>query len=207
MESARYLEVAIVGGLFAGQILLWSLKRRGVRRATGVDPEVLARATSPVQAYFAGLIRVMPPAVAAIVALHALAPTAWPPLARLGLLDTRAFDVAGGIVGVAGLGLCCLAQVTMGNAWRVGIDAGTRTELVTTGIFGSVRNPTYTGLHLLDLGLWLIWPSTLVAAYALLFFVVMEVQVRAEEEHLIALHGDAYRRYAGSTARYLPGLY
>jgi len=31
-------------------------------------------------------------------------------------------------------------------------------------------------------------------------------QVRLEERHLVALHGDAYLRYASRTGRFLPGV-
>lgn len=95
----------------------------------------------------------------------------------------------------------------MGASWRVGIDSARRTELVTRGIFTRIRNPTYLGLHMVNMGFWLIWPTTLVAAYAVLFFVVMDIQVRAEEEHLGKLHGETYRAYVARTRRYLPWIY
>ena len=105
------------------------------------------------------------------------------------------------------MAICALAQATMGASWRVGIDREHPTTLITAGIYGWVRNPTYLGLHLLNAGAWLVWPTTLMAGYAVLFFLVMDIQVRCEEEHLIAVHGDAYRDYAGKTWRYVPAIY
>ena len=32
------------------------------------------------------------------------------------------------------------------------------------------------------------------------------LQARLEEQHLLALHGEAYRRYASAAGRFLPGL-
>ena len=207
MTVARTIEAVSAIALFLGYVGLWRLKRTRELRRTGVDPEVLARATTPVQAYFAGLVRLMTALVIAIVGLHGLAPDHWPPLVRVATLDSGWFDLMGGVLGVLGLGLCALAQSTMGSSWRVGIDTDGRTDLVTGGIYRWIRNPTYVGLHLVNLGLWLIWPTTLVAAYAVLFFVVMDIQVRAEEEHLAASQGDAYHAYAARTWRYVPKLY
>lgn len=207
MTVARTIETVSVVALFLGYVGLWRLKRTRDLRLTGVDPEVLARATTPVQAYFAGVVWLMTAFVVAIIGLHAFGPDAWPPLVRVGVLNPGWFDLVGGVVGVVGLGLCAIAQVTMGSSWRVGIDIDHRTDLVTGGIYRWIRNPTYLGLHVMNLGLWLIWPTTLVAAYAVLFFVVMDIQVRAEEEHLASSHGDAYRAYAARTWRYVPRLY
>jgi protein-S-isoprenylcysteine O-methyltransferase Ste14 len=95
----------------------------------------------------------------------------------------------------------------MGDAWRVGIDRQHRTPLVSQGIFGWVRNPTYLGVHLLNAGVWLVWPTTLIGAYVVLTFVVLEIQVRCEEEHLDAMLGEPYRVYCSRTKRYLPWVY
>jgi len=207
MTVARTIEALSVVALFLGYVGLWRLKRSRDIQRTGVDPEVLARATTPVQAFFARLVWLMTAFVAAIIGLHTFALDAWPPLVRVGALDSGCFDLVGCVLGVVGLGLCALAQFTMGSSWRVGIDTDHRTDLVTGGIYRWIRNPTYLGLHLMNVGLWLIWPTILVAAYAVLFFVVMDIQVRAEEEHLAASHGDAYHAYAARTWRYVPRLY
>lgn len=207
MTAARTIEAVSVVALFLGYVGLWRLKRNRDIHRTGVDPEVLARATTPVQAYFAGLVWLMTAFVVAIIGLHTFAPDIWPPLVRVGVLESGWFDLLGGGLGVVGLGLCALAQSTMGSSWRVGIDTDRRTDLVTGGIYRWIRNPTYLGLHIMNLGLWLIWPTTLVAGHVLLFFIVMDLQVRAEEEHLAAVHGETYRAYVARTRRYLPIIY
>lgn len=207
MTVAQTIEAVSVVALFLGYAGLWRLKNTRDIYRTGVDPEVLARAATPVQAYFAGLVWLMKAFVVAIIGLHTFAPDTWPPLVRVGVLDSGWFDLLGGVIGGVGLGLCAIAQVTMGSSWRVGIDTDRRTDLVAVGIYRWIRNPTYLGLHMMNLGVWLIWPTTLVAVYAVLFFIVMDIQVRAEEEHLAASHGDAYHAYAARTWRYVPRLY
>lgn len=207
MTTPRGIEVMTATAMFLAYLALWRIKRMQEIHRTAVDPDVLSRAVTPVQAYFARLVRAMTALVAAIIALHAWAPDAWPPLVRVPALDTWWFDLLGGGLGVVGLGVCAVAQATMGSSWRVGIDTSYRTDLVTGGIFQWIRNPTYLGLDLVNLGLWSIWPTTLVAGYVVLFFIVTDIQVRCEEEHLAAVHGAAYREYLGRSWRYLPGLY
>lgn len=59
-------------------------------------------------------------------------PAAFPPAAR----------AAGLVLYSAGMVATFLAQLTMGKAWRIGIDSTERTELVASGVFRFVRNPT-----------------------------------------------------------------
>jgi protein-S-isoprenylcysteine O-methyltransferase Ste14 len=95
----------------------------------------------------------------------------------------------------------------MGSSWRVGIDTTNNTDVISGGVYRWIRNPTYVGLHLVSVGLWVIWPTTLVSFYGVLFFFVMDIQVRCEEEFLITVHGERYGKYAARTWRYLPRLY
>ena len=207
MTASRTFETTAVVGLFLGYLVLWRIKRSHDIRQSGIDPDVLARAATPAQAYFAGLVRFMTALVVAMVVLHGFAPDTWPPLARLRVLDSLHFDLVGIALGATGLACCRLAQVTMGSSWRVGIDTDHRTDLVMGGIYHWIRNPTYLGLHLVNLGLWSIWPTTLVAGYAVLFFIVMDIEVRFEEARLSATHGEAFESYVARTWRYLPWLY
>jgi protein-S-isoprenylcysteine O-methyltransferase Ste14 len=193
--------------LFLGYISLWRIKRVREHRLTGVDPEVLSRASTPVQAYFANLVRLMTATVVAIIVLHSLALDHWPLLSRFGTLESLTVDVFGGLLGLVGLGLAAVAQATMGSSWRVGIDTNTQTKLVLVGIYHWIRNPTYLGLYLVNIGLWMIWPTLFVAFYCVLFFIIMEIQVRCEEEFLTAEHGESYRTYFRQSWRYLPWLY
>ncbi len=126
---------------------------------------------------------------------------------RLPSLGEGLIDHVGFAVGILGLAICALAQRTMGQSWRVGIDEVRRTDLVTRGIFRYVRNPTYLGLNLVNVGFWLIWPTAAVAIFVLTFSIVMEIQVRCEEVHLLCLHGEAFRAYRNRTWRYLPWIY
>ncbi len=110
-------------------------------------------------------------------------------------------------VAVSGLPLVVVAQETMGRSWRIGVDPGERTALVTEGPFRVIRNPIYTGMVLMALGIALMIPDALTLAGLALVLVAVELQARVvEEPHLVDCHGESYGRYAASSGRFVPGL-
>jgi protein-S-isoprenylcysteine O-methyltransferase Ste14 len=70
-----------------------------------------------------------------------------------------------------------------------------------------VRNPIFTGMVLFAAGQALLVPSRLAVVGAGLLVGAVEAQVRhVEEPALLATHGDAYRRWASSTGRFVPAV-
>lgn len=114
---------------------------------------------------------------------------------------------AGAVIGAAGIALTLVAQVQMGASWRIGVDEGARTELVTSGVFAVVRNPIFSAMLLAAVGLCLAAPTALALAVPPLLLVALELQVRrVEEPYLLRVHGDAYRAWAARTGRFVPWL-
>lgn len=97
------------------------------------------------------------------------------------------------------------SQLAMGESWRIGVDTDERTDLVTTGPFGVVRNPIYSCLLAYGLGSAAVTPNPVSLAGVLLSTVGLEQQVRLlEEPHLLRLHGDDYRSWAERVGRFVP---
>ena len=201
------LETLFVLGLFALYLTLWAIKRASLKRQTGMEAQVMARSSSPLQRFLHALTRLLTLYAVAMVTAHA-AGLSLDGVTRVWMLtEGLPFDLGGLGLGLAGLSLCLYAQIKMGSSWRVGIDEQNRTELVSTGLYHFIRNPTYLGLFILNAGLWLIWSSADVFVFGLMFWFFLEVQVRCEEEHLERELGDEYRAYRSRTKRYLPFLY
>jgi protein-S-isoprenylcysteine O-methyltransferase Ste14 len=145
----------------------------------------------------------------AAIALGVAAPVcALPDLVEpIGGLDGPGAHVAGLALFVAGLALTLAAQLTMGSSWRIGVDTSERTELVTGGLFGMVRNPIFSGMLPVSVGLALMVPSVLALAAVVALVVALEIQTRLiEEPYLLAAHGESYRVYAARVGRFVPGL-
>ena len=123
-----------------------------------------------------------------------------------GVLDTAAVRVAA--VGLYGAGLAgtLWAQFAMGDAWRIGVRETERTALVAGGPFRWVRNPIYSSMLLVALGLALAAPNVLSALALVALLIALELQVRlVEEPYLTRVHGTSYRDYASRTGRFVPG--
>ncbi|MDX1587666.1 MAG: methyltransferase [Oleiphilaceae bacterium] len=91
----------------------------------------------------------------------------------------------------------------MHNDWRSGIDPESPSELVTSGPFSRSRNPLFLAVMTGQLGFFLALPSVFSLTCLLVGAAVLTRQVRAEEAHLEALHGEAYRRYRQQVRRWV----
>jgi protein-S-isoprenylcysteine O-methyltransferase Ste14 len=100
-----------------------------------------------------------------------------------------------------------LAQLGMGESWRIGVSDEERTDLVTAGWFTICRNPIYMSMIVGWTGLALLVPTWLGFAAAAVIALGLELQVRfVEEPYLLRTHGDEYRSYAARVGRFLPGV-
>jgi protein-S-isoprenylcysteine O-methyltransferase Ste14 len=122
-------------------------------------------------------------------------------------LDEHAVHAIGGALYAIGLAGTLGAQLAMGSSWRIGVEESDRTELVTDGPFGLVRNPIYSAMIPAIAGITLVCPSIVAIAALALLVVSIEIQTRlVEEPHLLAVHGDEYASYAVRVGRFLPGI-
>lgn len=120
------------------------------------------------------------------------------------MLDHRAVALTGAGLAVAGIAATFFAQVQMGSAWRIGVDHDERTELVTSGVFGWVRNPIFTAMLVTGAGLALMVPNAVALVGWVSLVVAVELQVRVvEEPYLRQLHGAPFERYLATVGRFL----
>ena len=79
--------------------------------------------------------------------------------------------------------------------------------LVTGGIYGIIRHPSYLGLLVNSLGWGLVFRSLVGVLLMLLTIPLIIARIRAEEALLSSQFGAAYDAYRARTARLIPGLY
>lgn len=80
-------------------------------------------------------------------------------------------------------------------------------ELVTDGIYGRVRHPSYLGLLIMGLGWALTFRSRAGVVLAGLVIPPLLARVRSEEALLRSQFGEAYDSYRRRTSRLIPGIY
>jgi protein-S-isoprenylcysteine O-methyltransferase Ste14 len=87
----------------------------------------------------------------------------------------------------------------------VAIQPGHR--LVTTGLYGVIRHPSYLGLFVLTLGWGLVFRSGVGVAIAVLMLIVLLARIAAEERLLGETFGTEYEAYRARTWRLVPYVY
>jgi protein-S-isoprenylcysteine O-methyltransferase Ste14 len=123
------------------------------------------------------------------------------------LVDSTVLGAVGVAVAMAGVVLTLVAQLHMGESWRIGVDENESTELVVAGLFRLVRNPIFTAMSVTAIGLTLMVPNLVSVASLAALVVALELQVRiVEEPYLRAAHGNSYLRYGSQVGRFVPGL-
>jgi len=184
---------------FVAVLLVWPVLR--LRRETGVWAVTLHRGTTRGNRLM-GLVF-----LALVLALSVL-------IVRFSVYGPGSVGVwaappalapAGLLLGAAGLLVIAVAQRQMGRSFRIGIDDA-RTELVRQGLFARVRNPIYSGLLAILLGVALAVPCAASLLLGGAAVAAIAVHTRLEERHLLAQHGEAYRAYAAEVGRFLPGV-
>jgi len=127
---------------------------------------------------------------------------------RLDLVAVPVWVSAFGLLITAlGVAITLIAQIQMGESWRIGQSVDEQTSLVTSGLFAHVRNPIFSGLLVFGLGFALLVPSVAILPALLVLAAAIILQVRfVEEPCLIRRHGDAYLSYAQRVGRFVPGV-
>jgi protein-S-isoprenylcysteine O-methyltransferase Ste14 len=135
---------------------------------------------------------------------------AGPLLAVTGTVPTDpplVLQAVGLVVALAGFAATLAAQTGMGASWRIGVDPGERTELVTTGVFAHVRNPIFTAMVTAQVGVVLMVPTWVSVAALAALVAAVQLQVRSvEEPYLRTVHGAAYADYAARAGRFVPSI-
>ena len=104
----------------------------------------------------------------------------------------------GGVLFVAGLGMFLVGAGQVYYAKFSGNGA------VTNGLYRFVRNPQYTALGVMGLGLLLVWPRfTVLIMYSMMLFVYYFL-AKQEERECEGKFGDAFRGYAERTPMFFP---
>lgn len=94
----------------------------------------------------------------------------------------------------------------LSSAWHVLYHAQRRHSLAVVGPYARVRHPQYVAFILILLGFLAQWPTLLTLLMFPILLVMYGRLVITEEREMEQQFGDAYRRYAARTPRFIPAL-
>jgi len=123
------------------------------------------------------------------------------------VIDGDAVRWLGVVLAAAGGALRIWPVFVLGRRFSglVAIQAGH--ELVTDGIYGVIRHPSYLGLLINALGWALAFRSGAGVLLTALLIPPLLARIRAEEALLRAHFGSEYEQYCQRTSRLIPGIY
>jgi protein-S-isoprenylcysteine O-methyltransferase Ste14 len=184
---------------FAVAFLLPSYR---VWKRTNVNP-VTFRGTDDAHDYIGKLFKILMACLAAVVIIYAFAPDIYSFLLPITWLENRKIQLVGIVLLVFSLGWTVLAQIQMGNSWRIGIDEENQAALVQSGVFRFSRNPIFLGMIATLTGVFLTIPNALTLLFLVLGVVLIQIQVRLEEEFLGKIHGAEYEEFRRRVRRWI----
>jgi protein-S-isoprenylcysteine O-methyltransferase Ste14 len=173
-----------------------------VWKTIGINPLVLGRGDSA-HDYIGKLFKLLFALIVATVIVYVTSSRAYSYLMPIAWLQYSSVKLTGLVLLFLSLVWTLFAQSQMGSSWRIGIDTQRQTDLVQAGVFQFSRNPIFLGIIVTLIGFFLVIPNALTLLILVLGFVLIQIQVRLEEEHLAKLHGDKYLDYRLKVRRWL----
>ena len=186
--------------LFFGLAMFW--RSYVAWKRTGVNPYALGNGDT-VHDYVGKLFRFTLIATALIVLAFSLSESLYNLLMPIPWLDSSLLIGVGLALLASALIWVLVAQIQMGDSWRIGIDEKTNSPLVQHGLFGVSRNPIFLGMLVMLVGLLFAIPTAATLIVTLLGFALIHIQVRLEEPFLLDKYGEAYRVYQKRVRRWL----
>ena len=168
-------------------------------RQTGINPLVFGK-TDNAHDFIGRIMKLLTALPIIFVSIYALNENVYEMLVPVPYLQKNVFLFTGLIMIHISLIWIIVAQFQMKNAWRIGIDEK-KTMLVTHGMFSISRNPVFAGMLVSGWGLFLVLPNILSFFSAACTHIILQIQIRLEEVHLLKQHGTVYETYKANVRR------
>jgi protein-S-isoprenylcysteine O-methyltransferase Ste14 len=189
-----YLTVFFLVAFVGRSYLVW--------KRTGINPYVVGKLDRPID-FVENYYPLPTLAILATTLTYSFLPQFYQYASPIAWLDLFWVKVAGLVLMGFALVWTATAQMQMGKSWRIGIDPDNKTELVEKGLFAVSRNPIFLGMRLALWGFFLTLPSAVSLAAVVLADLLMQIQVRLEEDFLRGEHGDKYAEFCGRVRRWI----
>ena len=173
-----------------------------VWKRTGINPYVVGKTDKAID-----FIENIYPIPVLILAVVTIAFTFFPSIYQYATPIVWLENVYVKIVGLVLMALALIwtatAQMQMGKSWRIGIDNENKTDLIEKGLFTVSRNPIFFGMRTALFGFFLCLPNAFTLLAVVLADILMQIQVRLEEEFLRNSHGESYENYCKRVRRWI----
>ena len=171
-------------------------------KQTGINPITFGK-NDNAHDYIGFIMKVLIVLLFVAVLTYSMSEKMYSYLVPISYLQTQTLTIIGLALIHIALVWISIAQFQMSNSWRIGIDEENKTKLVTEGIFSISRNPIFLGMIISVLGLFFIVPNALTFFLTITTYIIIQIQIRLEEEFLQKQHAQDYVNYKLKTKRLL----
>ena len=193
----KYIAIALMGIFYAAY-----LGKKFVQRRQGITTNQIGKGAKPRKVLL--IENIMGWATIAVIPVEIFSIIIFPKMTLLpALRECPALQWTGLGITAIGIAFFIVAMLTMADSWRAGIPDKDRTELVQNGIYRISRNPAFVGFDLMYIGLLLAFPNILHLLFALFPVIMLDLQIRQEEEFCREAFGREYEEYRKRVRRYL----
>ena len=169
-------------------------------KQTGINPITFGK-NDNAHDYIGFIMKVLIVLLFVAVLTYSMSEKMYSYLVPISYLQTQILTITGLALIHIALVWISFAQFQMSNSWRIGIDEENKTKLVTDGVFSISRNPIFLGMIISVLGLFFIVPNALTFFLTITTYIVIQIQIRLEEEFLQKQHAQDYVNYKLKTKR------
>lgn len=191
-----YLPLFILAYLF----IAFALPSYRVYKKTGINPLTFG-ATDSAHDFIGRWMKLLIAMLAVTVIIYSFCNQFYNYLLPIGYLNIVVCKSVGMVLIHLSLIWILIAQYQMSNAWRIGIDEKNKSVLVTAGLFRISRNPVFVGMLVSLLGIFLILPNIITCLVVITNYILIQIQIRLEEDFLAKQHGKAYEMYKANVRR------
>ena len=171
-------------------------------KQTGINPITFGK-NDNAHDYIGFIMKVLIVLLFVAVLTYSMSEKMYSYLVPISYLQTQTLTIIGLALIHIALVWISIAQFQMSNSWRIGIDEENKTKLVTDGVFLISRNPIFLGMIISVLGLFFIVPNALTFFLTITTYIIIQIQIRLEEEFLQKQHAQDYVNYKLKTKRLL----
>ena len=116
--------------------------------------------------------------------------------------------MAGVLCLAVGLWLFARSHADLGTNWSITLEVREKHQLVTQGIYRTLRHPMYSALLLYSLGQALVVPNWIAGpSYGVAMALLVLCRLGPEERMMLEEFGKDYEAYIGRTKRLVPGVW
>jgi protein-S-isoprenylcysteine O-methyltransferase Ste14 len=116
--------------------------------------------------------------------------------------------VAGVVCLAVGLWLFARSHADLGTNWSITLEIREKHQLVTKGIYRTLRHPMYSSLLLYSLGQVLVVPNWIAGpSYGVAMALLFAFRLGPEERMMLEEFGKDYEEYRGRSKRLVPGVW